>query len=186
VVPPSWHGDEPERSRRCRVVLGAIPRADAPWLGCSGEPVLNLLPSSMLRLRCTRRSSEQVVQLGRGILARPRALATAGLLLPPCHSLRYKPLSPLLGVATTQAHGRGCLGDRHAVRQEQQPGTPGQPSRDGRGHAPGVRPWSRTWEGRDPVPGLCGSEAKGGEAARNSTCTRVAPVRTISSRCAAA
>ena len=40
---------------------------------------------------------------------------------------------------------------------------------------------SGTPGGRDTAPGMSGSYAKGGEAARNSTFTRAAPVRTISS-----
>src|SRR5262249_51727654 len=42
----------------------------------------------------------------------------SGFLLQPYESFLHKPLYPLVAMTTTEAHGRGSLGDRHAVSQE--------------------------------------------------------------------
>ena len=44
---------------------------------------------------------------------------TSGFVGEPLETFLHKPVYPLIGMTTAQAHGRGSLGDRHAVRQEQ-------------------------------------------------------------------
>src|SRR5215471_15943543 len=63
---------------------------------------------------------------------RPAAVPPSWLICQPLQTVLQKPLYPLIAMAAAQANGGGSIGDRHAVRQEeQQPATAGQASRDG-------------------------------------------------------